>query len=181
MGSYGVDIDFRFNTASALKNAAEFNAKYKALMADAASGVEGAAKKADQALASFSRSMISNSTRAARQVESSIKAVERQAEMAGKLVSEQILIRQQKHIKAVGDDTEAVKRLTAAYEKLYKVQLENEKNAGGHGGVANLLFRGTKDIFEGRGTYAMMDFITAGTKMYGGGGRLREERAQRVA
>lgn len=174
MGSFPVDIDLRIDPASALKAYKEFTAKANALMKDLAAGVEGADKKLQQAHENFARSVISTSTRAGRAIESSIKSLERQAEMAGKTRSEQLLVRQEKWIKMLGEDEAAVKRVTAAFGKLVKAEEEAERKSK-HGGIltgtgpGSMFVRGSRDIFEGRVRQGLADYMNTASQLMGGG------------
>jgi hypothetical protein len=170
MGSFPVDIDLRFNSASAQKAYAEFTAKAKAMMKEVEAGVAGASQRMEKLQQDFARQMISTSTRAGRQVESSIRSLERQAEMAGKTYSQQLLVRQEKWIKSLGEDEAAVKRVTAAFQKLIQVEQEAERKRQAGPGTGSLLFRGARDIFEGRVTYGVMDLGRAAIGGMGGGG-----------
>ena len=169
MGSFPVDIDLRFNQASALKAYADFTAKAKAMMKDVESGVAGASQKLEKLKQEFARNMISTQTRAGRQIESSIRSLERQAETAGKTYSQQLLVRQEKWIKALGDDEAAIKRVTAAFQKLIQVEQEQERKRQAGPGTGSLLFRGARDIFEGRMSYGVMDLGRAAYGAIGGG------------
>jgi hypothetical protein len=80
MGSYGVDVEIRFDTADAMRKAKEFSAKYNALAKESS-------EKAQKYAEDYARTVVTSGTRAGRQMEQSIKAVERQAQMVGKLYS----------------------------------------------------------------------------------------------
>jgi hypothetical protein len=170
MGSFPVDIDLRFDQASALRAYKEFTGKAKEMMKEVEAGVEGAGKRLTKLQEDFARQVISTSTRAGRQVESSIRSLERQAEMAGKSYSQQLLVRQERWIKALGDDEKAIKRVTAAFQQLIKTEEEEQrKRQSGGAGSGVLALRGVRDIFEGRSAYGYMDLGRAALGMAGGG------------
>lgn len=129
MGSFPVDIDLRFDNASAQRALKDFAAKSKAMMADVAAGVEGSSKRMEKALSDFASGVITNSTRAGRQVENQIRAVERWADAAGKTASQQTQDRYQRMIKSLEGNEKGIQRVTAAMQKWAAVEKDQVKKA----------------------------------------------------
>lgn len=129
MGSFPVDIDLRFDNASAQRALKDFASKAKAMMKDVADGVEGSGKRMEKALNDFASGVITNSTRAGRQVENQIRAVERWADAAGKTASQQTQDRYQKMIKSLEGNEKGIQRVTAAMQKWSAVEKDQVAKA----------------------------------------------------
>jgi len=155
----GADIEIVFNPNSIIEGFRKIDRARQEME----KGVGGSVEKFNQAFTSFSEQIVKVSQRAQRAQETYLRSIERQADVYGKSGVEKLIAQRDSIIKRLGTEEEAVKRVTAAYQKMIDVEKKREEERDKHGGgllgsgTTGLFVRGARDIFEGRMAYGEMD------------------------
>jgi hypothetical protein len=167
MSPSGADIDIQFNPQSIIEGFRKIDRARQEME----KGVAGAAEKWNKAFADFSQQIVTVSQRANRAQENYVRSIERQAAAYGKTGVEKLIAQRDQIIKRLGSEEELIKRVTAAYQKMIQVEEDADRKRKASGaGPSSLLFRGARDIFEGRMTYGAMDIGRAAGQVMGFGG-----------
>jgi hypothetical protein len=172
MGSFPSDLTMKVNIdpTSALATAK----KMDELLRQGAKGDAEAYKQAAEMGMSMAKQLINTSTRAGRQLETQLRSIEKQTQSLGKTATE--MNEQQRswmleRARGLKNQEEQEKRINAIYDQRRKYFQEEERRQQQKGpGTGALLFRGARDIFEGRMSYGMMDLGRAALGGMGGGG-----------
>lgn len=92
-----------------------------------------------------------------RSVERLTTAWEKQALVFGRSPIDRIIAQRDQLIQRLGNEKAHIDRVTAAAEKMIAVERQMDGGSGGRGFNINYGIRGIKDVFEGRGTFALAE------------------------
>ncbi|HEY6272616.1 MAG TPA: transglycosylase SLT domain-containing protein [Terriglobales bacterium] len=172
MGSSSqVDIRFNLDLQSAQQKIDQLKKDFVKAVEDINHGVAGAGDQFLKQLDSASKDLIQSSTRAGRQVESQLRTLAREADTINKSTLDQLKVRQrleEENFKTLGANVRQMEQL-AKYQKQIREETEKTVQARKTAGASmgGLLFRGGRDIFEGRMAYGLMDLGRAGLQRSG--------------
>lgn len=157
------------------------------LEVDESDAIRGA-NAANNALDSYSQKAVSGATKASRawsehgevvvrvadrtrnSVERLVSAIEKQATAYGKTGIDRLIAQRDQMIQRLGNEEKAVNRVRAAYEQMISAEKQLSGNAGGSESTGlrfTYIFRGIKDVAEGRGAFAAAELANQLTVLKG--------------
>jgi hypothetical protein len=153
-------IRLEVDPEDAIKGAAAGNAAMDAYSKKADAAVRAASKAFDD----HGSVVVRVSDRSRGSIERLVSALEKQAATYGKSGIEKLIAQRDQMIQRLGNEEAAVRRVTAAYEKMIASEkaLEGSASGGGadHGNSGfrlNYAIRGVKDVAEGRPSFALAE------------------------
>lgn len=124
-------------------------------------GTVGAGERVQKSLERMSEMLLKVNDRSRSSMERLTQSIEKQAAAYGRTGVDRLIAERDRLIKKLGDEQGMIDRVTKAYEKMIQVERERAGGGGGDSGRSgfnlNYAIRGVKDVFEGRGTYAIAE------------------------
>jgi hypothetical protein len=131
--------------------------------AKANAAMDGYSKKADSAARGASKSfgdhgdvVVRTSERSRGSIERLTSAWEKQAALYGKSGVDRIIAQRDQLIARLGNEEKAIEKVRAAAKRMIE---EEQRMGGGAGFNKTFAIKGVKDVFEGRGAYAIAELV----------------------